>query len=184
MTAHRSEFTLKNGETLIIRKPEEADAERLTQYLNLVDTQTVFLAREPGEGNYTAEYEREVIRNKAADPDCHFVVAEYQGHIAAMAEAQIVRKRRRFYHRATMGISVDKTYWELGIGGKLMGELIAWCRLRGFEQLELDVVKGNERAIKLYESFGFRRTGTVPHAFKYADGTYADEITMVLELTK
>ena len=31
----------------------------------------------------------------------------------------------------------------------------------------------------MYESFGFRKTGLIPHALKYADGTYADEFRMI-----
>lgn len=49
----------------------------------------------------------------------------------------------------------------------------------GFEQLELGVFSDNERAIRLYEKYGFQKTGVSPRAFKLKDGTYRDEILMV-----
>lgn len=42
----------------------------------------------------------------------------------------------------------------------------------------LTVVEGNNRAIHMYESFGFRETGRIPKANKYDDGTYSDDIFM------
>ena len=53
-----------------------------------------------------------------------------------------------------------------------------------YEQLELEVVAGNERAIRLYERFGFMEFARHPRKLKYRDGTYADIIMMMLDLTK
>ena len=47
------------------------------------------------------------------------------------------------------------------------------------EQVELEVVEGNERAKALYEHLGFQETGKHLHALKYDDGNYRDEYTMV-----
>jgi len=53
---------------------------------------------------------------------------------------------------------------------------------QGYEQAELTVVEGNDRAYHLYESLGFKECGRVPNANKYDDGTYSDDILMVLSL--
>lgn len=63
-----------------------------------------------------------------------------------------------------------------------MQECIKWCKERNVTQLELDVVKENDRAIKMYQGFGFEITGTIPKALRYEDGAYADEYKMVLNL--
>lgn len=63
-----------------------------------------------------------------------------------------------------------------------MEECIAWCRSKGVTQLELDVVKENNRAIKMYQGFGFQITGTISNALHYPDDTYTDEYSMILEL--
>ena len=44
------------------------------------------------------------------------------------------------------------------------------------------MVEGNDRAYHLYESLGFKECGRVPNANKYDDGTYSDDILMVLSL--
>ncbi len=53
-------------------------------------------------------------------------------------------------------------------GGKLLAELVeavaAWSRAHGRDQLMLEVVAGNERAVRAYEKLGFEDTGErVPH---------------------
>jgi ribosomal protein S18 acetylase RimI-like enzyme len=77
---------------------------------------------------------------------------------------------------------VKKAYWHKGIGKKMMQACIDWCKEKGVEQLELDVVTENERAIALYQSLGFQIYGTKKHALKYSDQTYADEYYMILML--
>ena len=49
----------------------------------------------------------------------------------------------------------------------------------GYEQVELEVISGNDRALGLYQHVGFVQTGRMPNAFQYDDGTYRDEIQMV-----
>jgi len=48
----------------------------------------------------------------------------------------------------------------------------------GFEQMDLEVVEGNDNAKHLYEKCGFVETGRRLRALKYDDGTYRDEIIM------
>ena len=50
---------------------------------------------------------------------------------------------------------------------------------RGIEQLELEVMEGNDRAIRLYEKFGFERFGVRPNAIHLKDGTRPRELLMV-----
>ena len=77
-----------------------------------------------------------------------------------------------------------KDFCNLGIGGRMMQECIKWCEEHGVSQIELDVVKSNDIAIKMYESFGFEIIGTIENALKYQDNTYADEYLMVKKLNK
>ena len=63
-----------------------------------------------------------------------------------------------------------------------MQRLLQEIKAQGFEQAELTVVGGNERAYHLYESLGFQECGRIPNANKYDDGTYAEDIFMVLPL--
>ena len=60
----------------------------------------------------------------------------------------------------------------------MMERLIAHARQASFEQIELEVVSANRRAISLYVKYGFKVYGTRPHGLKYADGSYADDYMM------
>ena len=60
-----------------------------------------------------------------------------------------------------------------------MERLLAFSVQAGFEQVELEVVAKNRRALNLYLKYGFTVYGTRPHGIKYADGSYADDYLMV-----
>ncbi len=52
-------------------------------------------------------------------------------------------------------------------------------RTKKYEQIELEVVEGNNRAKNLYERFDFKETGKNLRALKYDDGSYRDEYIMI-----
>lgn len=55
-----------------------------------------------------------------------------------------------------LGILVRHGYRGIGLGRQLMDKLIDGGILYGFHGIELDVCKSNERAIRLYELYGFK----------------------------
>jgi ribosomal protein S18 acetylase RimI-like enzyme len=81
-----------------------------------------------------------------------------------------------------MGIAVRKSDWGLGIGREMMRSCIVWCEKNGIEQLELEVVSENRRALSMYESIGFISHGVKKNALKYSNGEYAEEYFMILDL--
>lgn len=175
------EYQLKNGETLTVRAPTPADAAALVDLMATADGQTPFLARNPGEfaRSFTVEREAALLRSLPANPNLQWYVAEYQGRLVGNCSALVPSPGERFRHRGGVAFSVLREFWGLGIGGKLMESCLAWCRAHGCEQVELEVVAGNSRALAMYKSFGFTVTGTRPRALKYPDGSYADEYMMV-----
>lgn len=64
----------------------------------------------------------------------------------------------------------------------MLNRVLTLAKALGYEQLELEVIDGNDRALRLYERLGFVQTGRTPRAFRYDDGSYRDEIQMVLRL--
>ena len=65
----------------------------------------------------------------------------------------------------------------------MMKKLTDVAREHGIEQLELEVVADNERAVALYKKLGFQVCGQMPKNMKYKDGTYADVLFMVCDCT-
>lgn len=179
---YRKEYLLKDGQQLIVRIPESGDAQGLINQMQAVDRETKFLARESDEFNFTVEQEREFIKNCTNDENSCFLIAELDGRIIANCSVGLIQDKKRYLHRAAMGIAVVKDYWNKGIGRIMMQECINWCKEKGVEQLELEVVTQNTRAVSMYKNFGFEIYGTMKHALKYSDGTYADEYFMILFL--
>lgn len=182
MELYRKEYLLKDGQQLIMRIPKPGDAEGLINQMQTVDRETKFLAREPDEFNLTVDQERQFIENCSNDDNSRFLIGELNGRIIGNCSVGLVQNKKRYLHRAGMGIAVLEDYWNKGIGKIMMQECINWCREKGVEQLELEVVTENNRAVSMYKSLGFEIYGTKPRALKYFDGTYADEYNMVLFL--
>lgn len=176
------EYLLRNGGKVTIRKPNVEDAKAIINVMTIADTETLFLARNPGEFCTPVEREKQIIENVLADNDSEWFVAEYDNKVIGQCSVGLVRRNARYRHRAACAFVILKDYCNLGIGGKMMEECIKWCRKHGVTQLELDVVKNNERALKMYQNFGFEIIGTKEMALKYQDGTYADEYLMVKKL--
>ena len=176
------EYTLKNGKTVIIRKPTLDDAQAIIDIISVADTETKFLSRNPEEFKVTEEQEKEFIRNILEDNDQDWFVAEYDRQVVGQCSVGLIRKTERYRHRAEVTFVILKKYCGMGIGGKLMQQCINWCKDRNVTQIELNVVADNKQAINMYESFGFKTTGTVPKAMRYKDDTFADELFMILEL--
>ena len=173
---------LKNGRTCLLRRAEEGDAEMMLEYLKTTSAQTPYMIREPEEVRTDPEEERAFLRRAAEDLRWLMLLAFVDGAFAGSCSFAGVSERNRMRHRCTVGISLYRAFWGMGIGTALMGEILAGAKAAGYEQVELDVVSTNERAAGLYRKLGFETTGTIPHAFRYKDGTYADFLFMVKNL--
>lgn len=79
-------------------------------------------------------------------------------------------------HVGRLGIGILPAYREQGLGRRLMEHALKQS-LGRFEQVELEVLSSNSRAIHLYEQMGFEREGIRRKAF-YVDGRYQDIILM------
>ncbi|NYB74656.1 GNAT family N-acetyltransferase [Sedimentibacter hydroxybenzoicus DSM 7310] len=173
------EYILRNGKSVTIRRPEVDDAEEIISVISTADEETLFLARNPGEFQPTFEEERNIIEGVLNSTDSMWLVAEVEGKIVGQCSAGLIRGYQRYRHRAGVAFVLLERYCNMGIGGKMMEECLKWCKDNNVTQVELDVIKNNERALKMYQNFGFEIVGNIPNALRYSDGTYVDEYTMV-----
>lgn len=176
------EVLLKNGRTCLLRRPEESDAETLIEYLKVTSGETRNFVREPEEISMTVEEELEFIRHMREAPHALHLLAEVDGVFAGSCSFDVQRDRMRTRHRCLIGISLFQKFCGIGIGTALLSEILHYAKIAGYEQAELDVVSTNAPAVGLYKKLGFETTGTIPHAMKYKDGTYADFLFMVKSL--
>lgn len=88
--------------------------------------------------------------------DCsYFFVAECDGVFAGYSEMYIVLDEGN-----VCNIAVQPDYRKLGIGQKLVEALINAGKELNLSVMMLEVRKGNEKAIRLYEKCGFEHVGT------------------------
>lgn len=182
MNMEISDLTIKVGKKeILLRNPKPEDAQMLIHYLKVTCGETHFLAKEPEEVNMTIRQEEEFIKNSIkSDKDMMllgFMEGKYVGNCSFSGSTAL-----RYRHRATIGIALYQKYTGIGIGRAMLETLIEIAKKEGYEQLELEVVADNKRAIHLYESLGFQIYGRLPDNMKYKDGTYADAYWMMKKL--
>lgn len=86
-------------------------------------------------------------------------------------------QRKRFKHRASIGINVLKKYWNLGAGKALLSKAIEYFSSdKELTKLELEVRSDNNQAIKLYEKFGFKIEGEISQYFHINGISYSGYI--------
>ncbi len=172
-----------NGQRLVFRNAEREDAEMLLPFLKRVCGETRFLLREADEcEDMTIEQEEVFINSHTENEKACLILAELDGEYVGNASFDVAGGSRRNSHRADIGIALYLDYTGMGIGKKLFALILEMIEKCGFETAELTVVEGNNRAIHMYESFGFVEVGRIPKANKYDDGTYAADIHMVKSL--
>ena len=174
--------SLKNGKTAVFRAAEPDDAPEMIAYLKDTAGETPFLLRYPDEVNFTEEGERSLLQSRLDDSSGILLNAWMDGALAANCALMPKGGQRKLRHRAEIAIAVRRSCWGLGLGSALLNRVLTLAKALGYEQLELEVIDGNDRALRLYERLGFVQTGRTPRAFRYDDGSYRDEIQMVLRL--
>ena len=182
MIFNEEKYTL-NGREIVLRCAGEEDADTLIDYLKKVTGETDFLLCYPDEVSYTTDSEIAFISNNNESETDMLMLAFVDGKYAGNCSFRSVGKHRRFKHRADLGIALFLEYTGFGLGQLMLKSLLNKMKDMGYEQAELEVASGNDRAYHVYEKLGFKEVGRTPNAFKYDDGTYADEIKMVLPLT-
>ena len=175
-------FLLKDGRTGTLRAAQPEDAEFMLDYLRVTAGETPYLLREPDEVDMTVEQEADFLRTMRDNPRALMLLVLVDGDCAGCCSVMPVGTRSRVLHRCGFAIALYEKYCGQGLGHTLLQTAMDAAKAAGYEQGELSVVCGNDRALRLYERLGFTRCGLLPRTLKYKDGRYADEILMVKTL--
>ena len=181
---YRKTITLKDGRECLLRHGTEQDGQALLDTFLLTHEQTDWLLSYPDEKTLTVRQEAEFLREKAESPDEIEILAVLDGKVIGSAGFGSVGRKEKVKHRAEFGISVEKSFWGLGIGRELTRACIDCARAAGYAQLELEVVADNERAVALYESEGFVEYGRNPRGFRSRLTGWQELVLMRLELNR
>lgn len=175
-------IVLKNGKHCLLRAAVADDAKAVCEIFRKTHGQTDFLLSYPEESGMTEEKERQFLEEREQSDRAVEICAFVDGHLAGSAGINPVGEKEKIRHRAEFGISVEMTYWRLGIGRELTLACIECAKKAGYSQLELDVVADNTRAVSLYESVGFREYGRNPRGFRSRTTGWQTLVLMRLEL--
>lgn len=166
---------------LILRKPEESDAEAIIDYLKTVYGETRFLAKEPEEITFSAEDERNFIKRVNNSRTGIMLLGFLDGEMAGSCSLSDMGAMR-FAHRAELSVALFRRFTGLGIGRFMVETLLKIAKETGLEQVTLEVAKENVRAVSLYKKLGFNVFGEFPKNMKYKDGTYSTTLWMMKEI--
>lgn len=169
---------LKDGRTCLLRSAQPDDAKGMLDLLFKTACETDFLTRGPEDPLMSEAEERAFLKTMQDSPRQVMLVAVVDGLICGSASVFAVSSRAKLRHRAVFGISLLRSCWHLGLGSLMSRECIRLAREMGYEQLELQVFSGNERARALYERLGFELWGMIRNGFKLPDGSYQDDVMM------
>ena len=173
---------LKNGKEAVIRNGDEPDGAAVFDVFNRTHGEPDYLLTYPDENSFDSEQEAQFLKEKAISPNEIELVAIVDGKIAGTAGIESVGEKYKVKHRAEFGIGILKEYWGLGLGKALTKACIQCAIDAGYEQLELNVIAENERALSLYRSLGFIEYGRNPRGFNSKISGYQELVYMLLEL--
>jgi RimJ/RimL family protein N-acetyltransferase len=164
---------LRDGRELIIARATEADADAVVRHLEQVAGESDFLSFGRGELELVLADELEYLEALSRPEGGLAHKAVLDGKLVGMVT--IVRGHRpRFRHTGTLGLSVQRAVWGLGVGRALAEAALAGARELGLRRVTLYVRADNERAIRLYEALGFRLEGRLVGGFAIGDAEYDD----------
>lgn len=83
-------------------------------------------------------------------------------------------------HLLTFAVAVD--HQRQGLAHRLLDKMLAHCREKKSASILLEVRVSNQRAIEIYQRFGFSEIGRRPSYYPAADNAREDAIVMRIEL--
>ncbi|MEK7479647.1 MAG: GNAT family N-acetyltransferase [Patescibacteria group bacterium] len=161
-------FTTKSDKEVLIRPIEntESDIQAALDFINALIEEDTMIARS---GNpVTLEEQKEWVQKTTEGvrkKDKIFFAAFFDGRM--VGNTQITRQGGRARHVGTFGISIAKDFRGEGLGKELMRRVLEKAPSIDISHIELHVYEGNEPAIQLYTSMGFKEVGRLPEAVQY-----------------
>lgn len=130
---------------------------------------------------FTVEEEQKFLESKIDSETSAMFLAKEDGKLVGNVSFDML-SRPRLSHRGEIAISVLRSCWGKGVGSMLMQEAIHFARNTAHAELiTLEVRSDNDRAIRLYEKFGFAKSGIYP-GFMKIHGKWVDVDLMYLKL--
>lgn len=157
-----------------IRRARIEDAEAVVQGINTVCAE--------GGAFFTSHFIpspswEAVLYHPSSVPTHLLAVVECDGHFAGAGRLFPGPGHSFFTHVVELGMFVLKSYRHQGVGKQLLGWMLNWATVAGFEKVTLSVFATNKPAINLYTHFGFVEEGCLQRHLR-VEGQYVDLLLM------
>lgn len=158
---------------------KDAEQYKKVRLHGLLNYPTSFSSSYEHENNYTVPEIEQKLRPQADK----FTLGAFEESQLIGVATFIRETSAKLNHKGRLvGVYVIPEARGRGVARELIEELLRLLRENeGLEQLHLTVESTNDRAIRLYESIGFKQYAKEQRALK-VDGNYYDELWMVKEL--
>ncbi|TGA98280.1 GNAT family N-acetyltransferase [Sporolactobacillus shoreae] len=166
-----------NGIGYIIRSASPKDAKYLSKVRVQIDGETQNMDREPGEAFLDTKEFINLIERDTENNHYLFLVALVNDTLVGFSRCE-GNPLKRLAHKVEFGVCVLKQYWGLRIGTNLLEESIAWAESNEIKKMTLNVLETNEKAIKLYQKYGFEIEGILKKDKLLSDGRFYNTIVM------
>ena len=151
---------------IVIERAKSTDAEAILNFTKICGSETDNLSFGEGGIPVSVEKEADYIKSMENSNTEIFLVARDGNEIVGTGSYSVF-PRKRMAHRGEFGISVRKSYWNLGIGTMLLEHILDFAKnVAKSEIVSLEVRSDNAAAIHLYKKFGFEKIGTFKGYFK------------------
>lgn len=163
---------------VVICEAQLEDASGLAKLLAQVTAETDFITSDDEESQMTVEEAMSFIQSRQLSDNQICLVAHVGNELVSVLNIAAASSGS-VSHIGDIFVAVAKKYWGYGLGQFLMEAAIDWAEHSGIiRRLELTVQKRNEKAVHIYEKFGFRVEGIKERGARTKDGEFLDVYLM------
>lgn len=163
---------------LLIEEAQAQDAASLAEALKQVQEESDFLTRDSDSFALSPEDAEVFITGQERKENAICLVAKLGDRVIGLLNVA-AHSSESVNHIGQVFIAVQKEFQGYGIGSYLMEALLDWAEHTAvIRRLELDVQVRNERAVALYQKYGFTIEGTKKRGAKTKNGEFLDVYAM------
>lgn len=144
----------------LLREAQPNDSKQIIEHTKICGSETDNMSYGPEGLQISVEEEERFLEKLLNSNNQIMLVAEVNGVIVGTANYS-TSNVKRLSHRGSIGLCVQKKFWNQGIATSLLEYLIRFGREEAKAKIiSLGVRSDNEPAIHLYKKFGFEKIGT------------------------
>lgn len=163
--------------SITIRPSVKEDAGALLQLARLT-AEEGFGLTSPEEFATTEDAIKKRIAAVQSFPGDRFMLTAEAGETVAGQLSFLRRPEEKYRHHGSFSMSFFPEWRGRGAGRQLMKSFLTWAdTAEGLEKITLEVLAGNESALRLYRKFGFIGEGRLARHVKFR-GRYEDLLLM------